>query len=113
MEIKGDEFKGDQFVKNVQIQQERNELEQRLNELSQTQTTKRTNNPIQEEMSFQEKEQELGNIMLNSSGSNEENKKKYLILGIILIILFLSTILVIRLFNDDKKPQNDFITQED
>ena len=113
MEINGDDFKGDQFVKNVQIQQERNELEQRLNELSETQTTKRTNNPIQEEMSFQEEEQELGNIMLNSSGYNEENKKKYLILGIILIILFLSTILVIRLFNDDEKPQNDFITQED
>ena len=44
MEIKGDEFKGDEFVKNVQIQQERNELEQRLNELSQSQTTRSSPN---------------------------------------------------------------------
>ena len=112
MEIKNDNL-GDNFVKNVQIQQERNELEQRLNELSQTQTIKKTNSTIQDEMTFQEEEQELGNIMLNSSVSNSENKKKYLVLGIILIILFLSTILVIRLLNDEKKPQNDFITQED
>lgn len=96
------EIKGDDFLKRIQVQQERDELEQKLNELEEVESsinTPPTSNNRNEEPS----DQELGNIMLETSSSNEENKKKYLVLGLILVVLFLLTIIVIRLLTDSSK----------
>lgn len=98
------EIKGEEFIKKVQLQQERDELEQKLSELEEVQTSIGQNNTIQNESIKEPIDNELGNIMLDNSSSNEEtNKKKYLILGLILVILFLLTIIVIRLLTDTSK----------
>ncbi|APW65111.1 hypothetical protein LPB137_04275 [Poseidonibacter parvus] len=98
------EIKGEEFIKKVQLQQERDELEQKLSELEEVQTSIGQNNTIQNESIKEPIDNELGNIMLDNPSSNEEtNKKKYLILGLILVILFLLTIIVIRLLTDTSK----------
>lgn len=101
------EIKGEEFIKKVQLQQEREELEQKLSELEEVQTSIGENNTIQNESTNPPIDNELGNIMLDNPGVNEEsNKKKYLILGLILVILFLLTIIVIRLLTDTSKEDN-------
>jgi DedD protein len=101
------EIKGDEFIKKVQLQQEREELEQKLSELEEVQTSIGENNTIRNESVNEPIDTELGNIMLDNPTSNEENnKKKYLILGLILVILFLLTIIVIRLLTDDSKEDS-------
>lgn len=100
------EIKGDDFLKRIQVQQEREELEQKLNELEEVESSISNTPPTSNKtISEEPNEQELGNIMLETTASNEENKKKYLVLGVILIVLFLLTIIVIRLLTDS--------TQED
>ena len=106
------EIKGEEFIKKVQLQQEREELEQKLSELEEVQTSIGENNTIRNESVNEPIDTELGNIMLDNSNSNEEsNKKKYLILGLILVILFLLTIIVIRLLTDDSK-EDSFTTNK-
>ena len=106
------EIKGEEFIKKVQLQQEREELEQKLNELEEVQTSIGENNTIHNESVNEPIDTELGNIMLDTPSSNEENnKKKYLILGLILVILFLLTIIVIRLLTDDSK-EDSFTTNK-
>ena len=106
------EIKGEEFIKKVQLQQEREELEQKLSELEEVQTSIGENNTIRNESINQPIDTELGNIMLDNPTSNEEsNKKKYLILGLILVILFLLTIIVIRLLTDDSK-EDSFTTNK-
>jgi len=95
------EIKGDEFIKKVQIQQEKEELEQKLNELEEVESTINAATPTPNEVDLND--QELGNIMLETSNSNEENKKKYLVLGVVLIVLFLLTIIIIRLLTDTSK----------
>ena len=95
------EIKGDDFLKRIQVQQEREELEQKLNELEEVESSISNTPPTSKKtISEEPNEQELGNIMLETTSSNEENKKKYLVLGVILIVLFLLTIIVIRLLTD-------------
>ncbi len=106
------EIKGEEFIKKVQLQQEREELEQKLSELEEVQTSIGENNTIRNESVNEPIDTELGNIMLDNPSSNEEsNKKKYLILGLILVILFLLTIIVIRLLTDDSK-EDSFTTNK-
>jgi DedD protein len=98
------EIKGDEFIKKVQLQQEREELEQKLSDLEEVESSIGENNTIQNERINEPTDAELGNIMLESPTSNDENnKKKYLILGLILVILFLFTIIIIRLLTDSSK----------
>ncbi|MGA1932662.1 SPOR domain-containing protein [Arcobacter sp. YIC-464] len=105
------EIKGDDFLKKIQVHQEREELEQKLNELEEVEsqigssTSPNLNNVSAKSQRVHEDptEQELDNIMLQSSKSNEENKKKYLILGLVLVVVFLLTIIVIRLLTDSPK----------
>ena len=98
------EIKGEEFIKKVQLQQEREELEQKLSELEDVESSIGENNTIQNESINEPTDTELGNIMLENPTSNDENnKKKYLILGLILVILFLFTIIVIRLLTDSSK----------
>ena len=91
------QIKGEEFIKKVQIQQEREELERKLNELEEVEMSINTDSVILERNNnIEQNEHELDNIMLGSSNySNEDNKKKYLILGIVLVVLFLLTIIII------------------
>jgi DedD protein len=104
------QIKGDEFIKKVQIQQEREELERKLNELEEVEMTI-NNDPVilERNDSMEENEHELDNIMLGSSNNtNEDNKKKYLILGIVLVVLFLLTIIIIRLLTNDAPKEDQF-----
>lgn len=101
------EIKGEEFIKKVQLQQEREELEQKLSDLEEVQSSIGENNTIKNESIKEPIDTELGNIMLDNSNTNEEsNKKKYLILGLVLVILFLLTIIVIRLLTDTTKEDS-------
>ena len=111
---------GEEFIKKVQLQQEREELERKLNELEDVEMSIQdepvilsrniNNNTINEvENDVEMNDHELNNIMLgSSSNSNEENKKKYLILGIVLVVLFLLTIIIIRLLSGDTNKEDQF-----
>ncbi|WP_368031310.1 SPOR domain-containing protein [Arcobacter sp. s6] len=113
------QIKGEEFIKKVQLQQEREELERKLNELEDVEMSiqdepvilsRSINNTINETSNDVEmNDHELNNIMLGSSNSsNEENKKKYLILGIVLVVLFLLTIIIIRLLSGDTTKEDQF-----
>ena len=113
------QIKGEEFIRKVQIQQEREELERKLNELEEIDTSaSSTNNDSifigrnnYNNNDIDQNDHELDNIMLGSSNySNEDNKKKYLILGIILVVLFLLTIIIIRLLTDDPATKEDQFT---
>ena len=105
------QIKGEEFLKKVQLQQEREELERKLSEIEEARSSignnshqSYSNNTVQEE-----NDNELDNIMLNTSiGNNEENKKKYLILAIVLVILFLLTIIIIRLLTNNPNKNDQF-----
>lgn len=106
------QIKGEDFVKKVQLQQEREELERKLNELEEVEMSI-NNEPViigRNNNSVEQNDNELDNIMLNSSvpNTNEDNKKKYLMLGIILVVLFLLTIIIIRLLTDDSTKEDQF-----
>lgn len=107
------EIRGEEFIKKVQLKQEKEEIEQRLNEISNAESIYEepvnTVPPrLDREIEIQE-EQEYSDIMLGKSpSSNEVNKKKYLVLGLILVILFLLTIIVIRLLTNDSMQEDSF-----
>ena len=106
------QIKGEEFIKKVQIQQEREELERKLNELEEVEMSI-NNDPVimGRNDDIEQNEHELDNIMLGSSNySNEDNKKKYLILGIVLVVLFLLTIIIIRLLTNDSAVKEDQFT---
>ena len=107
------QIKGEEFIRKVQIQQEREELERKLNELEEVEISG-NNDPVIIEKSYNvdQNEHELDNIMLGSSNYSDDdnNKKKYLILGIILVVLFLLTIIIIRLLTDDTAAKEDQFT---
>lgn len=103
------QIKGDEFIKKVQIQQEREELERKLNELEEVEMSINNDSVIFEKNSnVEQNEHELDNIMLGSSITNEDNKKKYLILGIVLVVLFLLTIIIIRLLTNEAPKEDQF-----
>ena len=103
------QIKGDEFIKKVQIQQEREELERKLNELEEVEMSINNDSVIFERNNnVDQNEHELDNIMLGTSDTNEDNKKKYLILGIVLVVLFLLTIIIIRLLTSDTPKEDQF-----
>ena len=116
------QIKGEEFIKKVQIQQEREELERKLNELEEVQMSFGNNeqttnfdrndsyNNYNNYNNANDNEHELDNIMLGSSSSSEDNKKKYLILGIVLVVLFLLTIIIIRLLTNEPPKEDQFTT---
>ena len=107
------QIKGEEFIRKVQIQQEREELERKLNELEEVEMSI-NNDPVimGRNDDIEQNEHELDNIMLGSSNysNNEDNKKKYLILGIVLVVLFLLTIIIIRLLTNDSSIKEDQFT---
>lgn len=112
------EIKGDEFIKKVQLKQEREELEQKLSEIEEVETSinrqqqQEIPRPDRYENTMDLNDQELGNIMLENSTSNEENKKKYLILGLVLVVLFLLTIIIIRLLTDSSTKEDSFTSEK-
>ncbi|PRM90416.1 SPOR domain-containing protein [Aliarcobacter cryaerophilus] len=120
---------GDDFVKKVQLKQEKEELEKKLSELDETRIsmgninlTNNLNNAykgidnnddmnemnrLQQNINYDDSN-EFDNIMLNQQQGGEDNKKKYLILGIVLVVLFLLTIIIIRLLTGDSKKEDPF-----
>lgn len=99
------QIKGEEFIKKVQLQQEREELEQKLNELEEAEQTYTEEDPVIVETPISN-EHELNNIMLDANeplNNDNDNKKKYLVLGIVLVVLFLLTIIIIRLLTGDEK----------
>lgn len=115
------QIKGEEFIKKVQLQQEREELERKLSELEEVEVSindinlnnnLNMNNDsigLNRNTQFESNEHELDNIMLGTSNdNNEENKKKYLILGIVLVVLFLLTIIIIRLLTNDPAKDDQF-----
>ena len=111
------QIKGEEFMKKVQLQQEREELERKLSELEEVEMTihedpvilsRSINTDMNNNM--EQNDHELNNIMLGgvSTNANEENKKKYLILGIVLVVLFLLTIIIIRLLSGGATKEDQF-----
>ncbi len=112
------EIRGEEFIKKVQLKQEKDEIEQRLNEINNAEAVyeepiqNSTHARLDKEIEIQE-EQEYSDIMLSSNTNNEINKKKYLILGLVLVILFLLTIIVIRLLTNDSSENDSFSKSND
>jgi len=109
------EIKGEDFIKKVQLKQEKDEIEQRLNELNTQEATfeeqmPQGNVPPRMDNNVQiEEEMEYSDLRLGASTEkNEANKKKYLILGLVLVILFLLTIIIIRLLTNDSVENDSF-----
>lgn len=107
------QIKGEEFIRKVQLQQEREELERKLSELEEVQISISSNNDnpavFEKVTQAEPNEHELDNIMLGSTNiNNEDNKKKYLILGIVLVVLFLLTIIIIRLLTNDPNKEDQF-----
>lgn len=125
------QISGDDFLKKVQLKQEKNELEKKLNEIDETRISMSNinlsnnlnsayNSGLNSEASDIDKlrnmqfdnnaNHEFDNLMLNQQISQEDNKKKYLILGIVLVVLFLLTIIIIKLLTGDSKKEDPFTT---
>ena len=103
------EFKGEDFVKKVQIKQEKETLKLRLQDLEaqdiEPAPTPNLKIDVSQDM-IDLPEQELGDILL-SSNDEPADKKKYIILGLVLVVLFLITIVVIRLVTNSDATDND------
>jgi len=99
------EIKGNEFLRNVQVKQEEETLKQKLNEFENMRQQNSTQSNPYKEYSNNEPydDNELGDILLQNTGSNssKENKKKYILLGIALVLLFVITIVIIRLISSD------------
>ena len=110
------EFKGEDFVKKVQIKQEKETLKLRLQDLEsqdiETAPTPNLKIDVSDDM-IDLPEQELGDILL-SSNDEPADKKKYIILGLVLVVLFLITIVVIRLLtNSDTNDNDSFVAKKE
>ena len=110
------EIRGEDFIKKVQLKQEKSEIEDRLNEIKSdesnfeqevSQQASASQSQLDREIEIQE-EREYSDIMLGKNDSNEQSKKKYLVLGLILVILFLLTIIIIRLLTNDSSSNDSF-----
>lgn len=105
-------IKGEDFVKNIQLKKEQEELRKKMERLQEKEVnpytdikdeesvTKResTYDEFEEEHYSAPEQQELGNILL--SNNKMDNKKRYIILGLALVVVFLVAIIIIRLFNN-------------
>ncbi|WP_419770233.1 MAG: SPOR domain-containing protein [Candidatus Marinarcus sp.] len=104
------EIRGDEFIKNVQVQQEQEDLRTRLNELDKMRQPPTSNpyEPYQNNVDLPE--EELGDIFLNSAKNEPDvnNKKKYMLLGLSLVLLFIITLVTIKLISNNDKTDTQF-----
>jgi len=110
------EFKGEDFVKKVQIKQEKETLKLRLQDLESQDVEKEPTPNLKIDTSedmVDLPEQELGDILLAQT-DEPADKKKYIILGLVLVVLFLITIVVIRLVTNSDSTSNDsFVSKKE
>ena len=105
------ETRGEEFIKNIKAKQEKDELEQRINELNKMDTSnKKVEEPIVEEEIVDLPAQELGDILL-SEKQNPADKKKYIILGLSLVALFILTIIIIRVISSPS-TENEIVEEK-
>ncbi len=117
-------FKGDEFMKNIEIEKEKAELKRQTDILDgqkNASTVKKQQVYGHEPVIVDIKPrsiQELNDIRLEED-SNNANKKKYLILSAAFIALFILTLVIIRLITNDSKdemlftdPQVEEISQD-
>ncbi|NQY21982.1 MAG: SPOR domain-containing protein [Campylobacteraceae bacterium] len=110
------EIKGENFVKNIQVKQEKDEIQQRLDEIEREMPHIQSTPTFQNQLNNMElEEKELDDIILESDDiiENKDNKKKYIVLGLVLILLFLITVIVIRLFTNDKSTDDSFVNDDE
>jgi len=103
------EFKGEDFVKKVQIKQEKETLKLRLQDLEDQDVVKEPTPNLKIDLNadiVDLPEQELGDILLANT-DEPADKKKYIILGLVLVVLFLITIVIIRLVTNSDDTKND------
>lgn len=107
------EIKGENFIKNIQITQEKEELLSQLDELDKS--LEPSTSSTYEYNSNQE-DSELDDIMLeggNNTPVAKSNKKKYIALGLALIILFLLTMVAFRLLTNKSTNENTFVDNQE
>jgi DedD protein len=101
------EVKGDEFLKNLEIEKEKAELEKRRSELNSQKfqsVYQQANSPLNSISPDMDTDyQELDDIILNK---NANNKQKYIVFGFALVLLFLITILTIRLVSEPQSNNN-------
>lgn len=107
------EIKGENFIKNVQIKQEQEELQAQIDQLDQN-----IESPSASSYEYQknQEENELDDIMLEDtgkSGATKSNKSKYIALGLALIVLFLLTIVAFRLLNNESTQNSAFVENKE
>lgn len=102
------EIKGEEFVKNVQLKQEKEEIKQRLEEINTMESQHIQNTTKDEEVVVDIPEQELGDILLRDNEATNGNKK-YFMLGAVMIILFILTVIIIKLLTDDGENENTLV----
>ena len=111
------QFKGDEFVRNIEIEKEKIELKEKMKKLE-----KQKAKTMEKEEKYFEDEPVIVDIQRGDT-SNELNdivlddpkadaKKKYIILAISLTILFILTIVIIRLISDEKPTKELFEKQK-
>ena len=99
------EFKGEEFIRNIEIEKEKAKLKQQFESLEaeKNETVIPTTKYYDDEPVIvdihKDKSNHLDDILLTNP--NEENKKKYIILAVALSLLFVLTIVIIRLISDD------------
>ena len=111
------EFRGENFMKNIEVQQEIDELnaQEEAIELQKKKLEKQIlytkDSDFQQQMNLEEeKPDELMNISLNAEDEKQKDKKKYLILGLALAVLFIITIIVMRFLSNVDEGEKQLST---
>ncbi|HIP56198.1 MAG TPA: SPOR domain-containing protein [Arcobacter sp.] len=105
------EFRGDEFIKNLEIEKEKVRLQEQTDSLNaqKQQTLFKSSNENIKDLKIDTNEEDtftqLDDIVLENNNNN--NKQKYIIFGFALVLLFLITIITIRLVQEPK-TQEDF-----
>jgi len=100
------EVRGEDFVKNVNIEQEKAKLQEKKDYLEQQKEQSvilNSNDDIPEELIDDSEDIELDDIKLDNQ---QNNKQSYIVLAFALILLFLITIIIIRLFSSSDEKSN-------
>lgn len=109
------EIRGDEFIKNLELEKEKVKLKEQTDSLNaqKQKTIFQSSDDDIDDIKIDENItepifQELDDIVLNN---NENNKQKYIVFGFALILLFLITIITIRLIQEPK-TQNNFTSDD-
>ncbi|OCL81887.1 rare lipoprotein A [Arcobacter porcinus] len=123
------QINGDDFLKKVQLKQEGEELQRKLNELNQAESNMQnlnlsnnlnsaynsnSNSSYEEIQRLQnnikiDSEDEFDSLILEKRSNRSSNKKKYILLGAILLVLFFLTIMLFGLLSNNNKKTDPFM----